>query len=97
MMVINAFFKCKDGTREEFLKIVKAEGIDAASRNEEGNFKYDFYISSENETDLLLLEFWKDQDAHSLHRTLPHYLRLEEIKKDYIVETVVNKYFPDEA
>ena len=82
MLVINVIFKIKNGSREDFLKIVREEGIDAASRNEEGNYRYDFFFSMEDPEDIFLLEFWKDQDAHSFHRTLPHYARLDEIKED---------------
>ena len=45
MLVINVIFKIKNGSREDFLKIVREEGIDVASRNEEGNYKYDFFFS----------------------------------------------------
>ena len=40
MLVLNVIFKCAPGTREELRELVRAEGIDVASRNEEGNFKY---------------------------------------------------------
>ncbi|MBE6019309.1 MAG: antibiotic biosynthesis monooxygenase [Clostridiales bacterium] len=95
MLVINAVFRCKEGKRDEFLKAVKAEGIDIASRDEEGNFKYEFFVSAENGIEILLLEFWKDQDAHSFHRTLPHYLRLGELKEVFVDETIVSKYYTD--
>ena len=32
MLVINVIFKIKNGSREDFLKIVREEGIDVASR-----------------------------------------------------------------
>ena len=92
MLLINAMFKCKKGMREEFLNAVREEGIDVASRAEEGNSKYEFYASAENDTDLLLLEYWKDREAHALHRTLPHYLRLGELKEIYVDETLPKLY-----
>jgi len=97
MLVINAIFRCKEGKREEFLRMIRNEGIDVASRGEEGNSKYDFYLSAENDTDILLLEFWKDRDAHALHRTFPHYARLGELKPVYVEETIVNMYDVDTA
>ena len=98
MLLINAIFRCKKGMREDFLRAVKEEGIDVASRAEEGIFKYEFYASAENDTDLLLLEYWKDREAHALHRTLPHYLRLGELKEVYVDEAVPKLYdVSDEA
>ena len=83
MLVINVIFKIKNGSREDFLKIVREEGIDVASRNEEGNYRYDFFFSMEDPEDIFLLEFWKDQDAHSY-------------KEEFGVEADVRKYFTDE-
>ena len=46
MLVLNVTFKCVPGKREELRDLIREEGIDVASRNEEGNFKYDFYMST---------------------------------------------------
>lgn len=87
MLVINATFKCVPGKREELREMIRQEGIDAASRAEEGNYKYDLYMSTEDPDDLLLVEHWKDVDAWKYHRTLPHYARLSELKEVCVVST----------
>lgn len=97
MLVLNVVFKCAPGKREELRELVRSEGIDAASRNEEGNFKYDFFMSTEDPDDILLIEFWKDVDAWMHHRTLPHYAKLDEIKKGRVLSAEIRKYFTDEA
>ena len=96
MLVLNVIFKCAPGTREELRELVRAEGIDAASRSEEGNFKYEFFMSTENPDDILLIEFWKDVDAWMYHRTLPHFAKLDEIKKGRVISTERRQYFTDE-
>ena len=96
MLVLNVIFKCAPGTREELRELVKAEGIDVASRNEEGNFKYEFFMSTEDPNDILLIEWWKDVDAWMAHRTLPHYKKLDEIKKGRVLSAEIRKYFTDE-
>ena len=92
MFVINAIFKCVPGKREELRDLIREEGIDVASRNAEGNLRYDFYMSTENPDDLLILEHWKDIDAWKYHRTLPHYARLEELKAGRLDSVDVGKY-----
>ena len=42
MIVLNVTYKCKPDMREEFLEAIISEGLDEASRAEEGNFKYDY-------------------------------------------------------
>lgn len=96
MLVLNVIFKCAPGTREELRDLVRAEGIDVASRNEEGNFKYEFFMSTEDPDDILLIEWWKDVDAWMAHRTLPHYKKLDEIKKGRVLSAEIRKYFTDE-
>ncbi len=96
MLVLNVIFKCAPGTREELRDLVRAEGIDVASRNEEGNFKYEFFMSTEEPDDILLIEWWKDVDAWMAHRTLPHYKKLDEIKKGRVLSAEIRKYFTDE-
>ena len=96
MLVLNVIFKCAPGTREELRELVRAEGIDVASRNEEGNFKYEFFMSTEDPNDILLIEWWKDVDAWMAHRTLPHYKKLDELKKGRVLSAEIRKYFTDE-
>ena len=96
MLVLNVIFKCAPDKREELRELIRAEGIDIASRNEEGNFRYDFFMSTEDPDDILLIEFWKDVDAWMHHRTLPHYARLEELKKGRVLSADIKKYFTDE-
>lgn len=96
MLVLNVIFKCAPGKREELRELVRAEGIDVDSRNEEGNFKYEFFMSTEEPNDILLLEWWKDVDAWMHHGTLPHYKKLDELKKGRVLSSEISKYFTDE-
>ena len=96
MLVINVIFSCKPGKREEFHKLVKAYGIDTASREEDGCFRYDFFMSAEDPNDIFLLEFWRDTDAHKAHTQTPHYAKLGELKDAYLTGQDVRKYFTDE-
>ncbi len=96
MLVLNVTFKCEPGKREELRELIRAEGIDVAPRNEEGNHKYDFYMSTEDPDDIFLVEFWEDVDAWMHHRTLPHYARLDELKVGRVKGAEICKYFTDE-
>ena len=55
MITLNVIYKCKPDMREEFLEMIMAEGIDVASRSEEGNIRYDYFISTDGSDDLFLL------------------------------------------
>ena len=92
MLVLNVTYKCRPGTMKTFLDAVLAEGIDVASRAEDGNFRYEFFLPAAGGDDLLLMEKWRDADAHAAHRTTPHYARLSELKADYVLDTVIERF-----
>ena len=95
MMLINAIFTCKEGKREYLREKMREEGIDTASRNEEGNLRYDLYMSTENSVDMMIQEYWETEEAWLEHKTLPHYARLEELKKDCVESVDVIRLFSE--
>ena len=92
MIVLNVTYKCRPGLRDAFLEAIRAEGLDAASRAEAGNLKYDYYIPFEDSDDLLLVEKWADEDALKAHAETPHYAALKALKPQYVTETVVERF-----
>ena len=92
MIVLNVTYKCKDGMREKFYGTIVSEGIDAASRAEDGNFKYDYYMSTDRDNEMLLVEKWRDADAVAVHQGQAHFKRLGELKGEFVEETVIEKY-----
>lgn len=92
MLVLNVTFKCVPGKKEELLKKIQAEGIDALSRADEGNIKYDFYLPADDSDELLLVEKWEDAASLLKHSKQPHLARMAEIKEGLVIESVLEKY-----
>ena len=92
MIVLNVTYKCKPDMREEFHEAIMTEGLDVASRSEEGNIKYDYYIPTEGNDDLLLVEKWRSAEDLDIHRTLPHFAKLGELKNEFVNETIIEKF-----
>ncbi len=92
MIILNVTYKCKPEMREEFLEAIMTEGIDVASRAEEGNIKYDYFIPTDGSDDLLLVEKWRDADALAEHAKQSHYARLKEIKPEFVADTVIERF-----
>jgi len=89
---MNVTYKCKPEMREEFLERIMTEGIDIACRAEDGNIKYDYFTSTDDSDELLLVEKWRDADALAAHGRQPHFARLREIKDEFVTETIIEKY-----
>lgn len=92
MIVLNVTYKCKPGMRGEFLQKISVEGIDFASRQEEGNIKYDYYLAAADEDELVLIEKWKDAEAIAVHGGQAHYARLGELKKEFVEKTDIERF-----
>ena len=92
MIVLNVSYKCRPGMRDEFLKKIRREGIDAASRAEVGNLKYDYYFPADGGDELLLVEKWRDADALAEHGRQPHFAKLGALKAEYVADTVIEKF-----
>jgi len=92
MIVLNVTYKCKPDMREEFLEAIMTEGIDVASRAEEGNIRYDYFTPVEGEDELFLLEKWRDADAFAEHCKQPHFIKLGEIKSEFVSDTIIERY-----
>ncbi len=92
MIVLNVTYQCRPGMKEEFLEMIITEGIDTASRAEAGNIKYDYYLPADGSDELLLVEKWKDAEAIAEHGKQPHYARLKELKTEYVIDTVIERF-----
>lgn len=92
MIVLHVTYKCKPDKRWEFLEIIQKEAIDKASRKEIGNITYDYFISVNNPDVIFLVEKWKDEMAIEIHKTMPHFARLGELKEEYVEDTSIEKY-----
>ncbi len=90
--LVEVHYHIKDGRRAEFYKEIISRGIADAARAEEGNEKYEYYLSPDNENELLLIEIWSSQEAVKLHMETAHYKELTELKKDYVEETVFSRF-----
>jgi quinol monooxygenase YgiN len=89
---VEVHYFIKDGKRDDFYRMLMESGIAEASRAEEGNEKYEYYYSPDNENELLLLEVWKSAEAVELHQQSVHFKKLGELKKEYVTETTFIRY-----
>ena len=92
MLVFNVTFKCRPGMREEFLNAILSEGIDAAARREAGNLQYDYFLPVGSESDLFLVEKYRDGAAIAEHVKQAHTAKLVELKEKYVEDMVLEQY-----
>ena len=84
-------YQAKPGCRESFLRQLTTEGIIDAIRREDGCLRYDYYLSCQNEDEILLLEAWDTEEHQRIHMEQEHMKRLRAIKDECIAETKLNR------
>ena len=90
--MVEVHYYLKDGKRNDFYNAIIRQGIADAARAENGNEKYDYYFSPENENELVLLEIWQSAEAVQFHMDTQHYQALVELKKEYVKDTVFRRF-----
>lgn len=91
MLKLSVNYFAKPGRREEFLRRIVEGGILAAIRAEEGCLRYDYYLSCQNEDEILLLEEWDTAEHQRTHMEQEHMKRFRVIKDDCIADTQLHK------
>ncbi|MFR6291823.1 MAG: putative quinol monooxygenase [Peptococcaceae bacterium] len=92
MIILHVTYTAKPGQKENYLKAVAAAGIDAASRAEAGNVRYDYFYAAQQENTILLVEVWETAAALEAHKATAHFQQLASIKDQYIEQTAVERF-----
>ncbi len=66
-ITINLRYTGTDGSAGKFVKEMIESGTVEAIRKEEGNLRYEYYLSLDDPETILLIDSWKDQEAIDRH------------------------------
>lgn len=93
LFLVMVRYHIREGKRDEFFQKVTEQGIVRLSREEPGNYKYDYYSPKDSEDDLCLLELWTNEQAQKQHGTTEHYQKLTILKQEYVESVEIEKYW----
>ncbi len=80
------------GKRRAFLDTVESMDLLKTVRAEPGCVRYEYYLSSDDETHIVLLEEWTDRDHQQLHLKQPHMTEFAKLKSLFIEKTVLGEF-----
>ena len=92
MIVLNVIFKGKNNSAVDYVKELEQNGMAAHVRQEEGNYKYDYYLPLKESEEVLLVERWENEECLQAHLSTDNIKKMQEIKKKYCIETILEKY-----
>ena len=96
-ITINIYYYGKNGNAKKFAQEMMMTGVVDSIRKEEGNLKYEYYFSMEDEETLLLIDSWKGQNAIDQHHASPMMEQIIKLREKYDLHMRVERYVSDDG
>ena len=96
-IVMNLYYKGKNGSARAFAEEMVKSGIRNQIRKEEGNEKYDYFISTDDPETVLLIDVWRDQEALDKHHASLMMKKISELREKYDLHMKAERYLSDTA
>ena len=74
-----------------------ASGIVRNIRAEEGNLKYEYFFSMDDDETILLIDSWKNQGALDKHHATEMMQKIVALREKYDLHMRVERYLSDES
>ena len=93
-ITVNIKYTGVDGNALKFAKEMTASGTVAAIRAEEGNLRYEYYLSLDDPETVLLIDSWVSQEAIDRHHATPMMATIAALREKYNLHMTVARYTP---
>ena len=92
MITVNLRYTGENGAALAFAKEMTASGTVDSTRAEEGNIRYEYYISLDDPQTVLLIDSWRDQAAIDAHHASPMMKTIASLREKYDLHMTVERY-----
>lgn len=97
LLMVNVRYHIRKGKRDEFYNKVKEQGIIKSSKEELGNYKYDYYVPKNSNDNICLMEIWTNEQTQKMHEFTEQYQELKILKQEYVESVEIEKYWITEV
>ena len=94
-IIVNLRYTGKDGSARAFAEEMTKSGTVEAIRKENGNLRYEYYLSFDDPETVLLIDEWKDQAAIDRHHASPMMQKIAELREKFDLHMTVERYVSD--
>ena len=95
-ITVNLRYTGKNGSARAFAEeMTSSETVDAI-RNEDGNLRYEYFISLDDPETVLLIDEWTDQAAIDRHHASPMMQTIAQLRDKFDLHMTVERYVSDE-
>ena len=96
-VTVNLRYTGKDGAARQFAEEMTSSGTVEKIRAEEGNIRYEYYLSLEDPETVLLIDSWASQESIDLHHASPMMQTIASLREKYDLHMTVERYVSDEG
>jgi len=95
-ITVNLRYAGTDGKARAFAEEMTSSGTVDLIRAEEGNLRYEYYISFDDPETVLLIDSWTDQAAIDAHHASPMMVTIAALREKYDLHMTVERYVSTE-
>lgn len=96
-ITVNLRYKGKNGSARKFAEEMVSSGTVQMIRNEDGNLRYEYYISMDDPETVLLIDSWENQNAIDIHHASPMMKTIMGLREKYDLHMTVERYISDDG
>ena len=96
-IIVNLRYIGKNGSAKAFAEEMTSSGTVDAIRKENGNLRYEYYLSFDDPETVLLIDEWTDQAAIDRHHASPMMQKIIELRDKYDLHMTAERYISDEG
>lgn len=93
MITMNLYYTGKDGSAKRFVEEMESSGTADAIRAEEGNLRYDYFMSTDDPETVLLIDSWASQKALDTHHQTPMMETIAALREKYDLTMKAERYY----
>lgn len=95
-IVVNLRYTGNNGSAKAFAEEMCSSGTVNAIRHEDGNLRYEYFLSLDDPETVLLIDQWTDQSAIDRHHASPMMQKITELREKYDLHMTVERFVSDE-
>jgi quinol monooxygenase YgiN len=93
LLMVNVCYHIIKGKRDEFYNKAKEQGIIQLSKEEPGNYKYEYCLPKDSDDDICLMQIWTNEHTQKMHGVSEQYKKLTTLKEKYVESVEIEKYW----
>ena len=91
-LTINIYYTGENNNAKKFAEEMMLSGLVDKIRAEEGNEKYEYFLSMEDEETVMLVDKWKNQEALDIHHKSEMMKEIANLRNKYELKMRVEKF-----